>query len=706
MSGIQQDSAGSNGSDNPSASWSGTPAAETEQRQQQTPNAGSYYEMDWGNSILGPPDFSNLYQPQGVLLEDPSDQRAPAQGFTIPSPVVTSSGEQSNPNTAPDISAAAARSHGHNQLKRKADPNISSGSRSAPSATPAISIGEDARGPSQKRATVHAPEDESEDKLTPENPSSFFPKHKNESRPPSSSLQSLKPVNGLRPTPPRRASGGEGVLITDPPGILRTIDGKHHLETDLALPHDKVFPIQIGSELFRLSGASLSSDAPSYFSQFFRKQLEESGDNAENIRTLYIDRDPVVFRDISLHLQGYYVQPRDVTHYVKLFSDAQFYSLPRLISQLFESEIFVEIGGRSFQIPRDIFSGPGDSPNFFSLGFGLFFSTPARTFPGLDRVGLLRPPSIQPPNVPNRSADTFADLIHLLRGYPVHIRNEEHRAELIRDCRYFHLRGLEQKLIPHHISFNAQRHRSEIVIRLEDVKPSGILVKDDPLPAVNQASPIAWVNYARPFADGASYELVLQISGESTRLNVGARRADFHGKDKARISSLFQVIANKMNLPVNQPLGLLMMSGGGVAKQPVSPGNTPLSEDLVKIQVDKHADIILDGEPYRMDHEVDEDDSGLPTSGPAGTTPSPGWSGPRVGQSPVSQAKAGKKIKRRDSREEAGEWIVRTGQWRLRVQPCQEEAARGRMELVLVAVKLDAYSGQLGRNRQRPFLTY
>jgi hypothetical protein len=26
------------------------------------------------------------------------------------------------------------------------------------------------------------------------------------------------------------------------------------------LPHEKVFPIQIGSELFRLSGASISSD--------------------------------------------------------------------------------------------------------------------------------------------------------------------------------------------------------------------------------------------------------------------------------------------------------------------------------------------------------------------------------------------------------------------------------------------------------------
>lgn len=63
------------------------------------------------------------------------------------------------------------------------------------------------------------------------------------------------------------------------------------------------------------------------------------------MRTLFIDRDPVTFRDISLHLQGarvndfghavlllilqtlgYYVQPRDSTHFVKLFADSQFYS--------------------------------------------------------------------------------------------------------------------------------------------------------------------------------------------------------------------------------------------------------------------------------------------------------------------------------------------------------------------------------------------
>ena len=69
--------------------------------------------------------------------------------------------------------------------------------------------------------------------------------------------------------------------------------------------------------------------APSYFSQFFLCQIEtakENGEDPNSVRTLYIDRDPVTFRDISLHLQGYHITPRDASHFVRLFADAQFYS--------------------------------------------------------------------------------------------------------------------------------------------------------------------------------------------------------------------------------------------------------------------------------------------------------------------------------------------------------------------------------------------
>ncbi|KAH6680238.1 BTB/POZ domain-containing protein [Halenospora varia] len=500
-------------------------------------------------------------------------------------------------------------------------------------------------------------------------------------------------------------------ITPNPPGILRdpAVVTARKMNTDIPniLPHERVFPIQIGSELFRLSGASISSDAPSYFSQFFQCQLKQAEDNGEDsnpIRTLYIDRDPITFRDISLHLQGYHVSPRDGPHFVKLFADAQFYSLPRLISQLYEESIFISIGHREFQIPKDIFSDPGNSPNYFSLGFAVFFSTPTEVFPGLNRDGLLRPPSIMPPSVPNRSADTFQEIIHLLRGYPLHIKNEDHRAELLRDCRYFHLKGLEQKLIRHSISFNLARRKDEITLRIEDVRQSGISVVQEASSASSPSaafsdiqhtpSLVGYVNYARPFVDPKAYELVLEIGGECTKLHFNLNnnsanpslRAEFFGDGKTRISRLFEVIATKLKLPTTQPLGLLMKKGGA-SSQPASPGNTPLNEgDLVRVVLDDNAYIRLDGREWKGNTDFAENQSissaGMDDEGP-------------------------RKRRRTDGGMSGGDerWIVKTGQWRLRIQNSRGGGGtKGGTECVLVAVKLDAFTGEMGRNATRAFL--
>ncbi|KAL8931521.1 MAG: hypothetical protein Q9211_006899, partial [Gyalolechia sp. 1 TL-2023] len=213
------------------------------------------------------------------------------------------------------------------------------------------------------------------------------------------------------------------------PGILRLGQRGSSSHGQSSLPDEKGFSIQVGSELFKLSGASIMSDgrfwignmieckteslrAPSYFSAFFLEQLEQNDDRTGGVRTLFIDRDPETFREIARHLQGeriartlpskachtdpspgYLVSPKDGDHFVKLFADAQFYRrknsrkssveslthkppVPRLQSQLFESEILVEVGNEHFRIPRDIFSSPGDTPNYFTLGFTVFFSSP------------------------------------------------------------------------------------------------------------------------------------------------------------------------------------------------------------------------------------------------------------------------------------------------------------------------------------------
>ncbi len=381
----------------------------------------------------------------------------------------------------------------------------------------------------------------------------------------------------------------------------------------------------------------------------------------------------------------------------------------------------MSIGHREFQIPRDLFTDPGNSPNFFSLGFAIFFSSPEDLFPGLEREGLIRPPSILPPSVPGRSADTFAELLHLLRGYPVSIRNDAHRASLLRDCRYFNFKGLEQRLIAHSISFNQARRRDEITLRLEDILKSGISVAAEPTATDPQAG---WVSYARPYVDDRAYELVLEIGGEATRLHLNSQtdiRAEFFKDAKLRVARLFEVISTKLNLPpTTQPLGLLMASGGA-SSQPATPGNTPLSEDLVRVSIDPEASILLDGKrwnPYPTLSSIEPDDGAPPGSvgagvagGPPGSTTGPlsapssaGGAGHDSPMSTTLPSLPSRKRRRVDSQGTGGdEWIVRTGQWRLRIQAAKH--GKSAVECVLVAVKLDALSSEQARNANKGFLT-
>lgn len=384
--------------------------------------------------------------------------------------------------------------------------------------------------------------------------------------------------------------------------------------------------------------------------------------------------------------------------------------VPKLISQLYEESIFMSIGHKEFQIPRDLFTDPGNSPNYFSLGFAIFFSSPEEIFPGLDREGLLRPPSILPPSVTGRSADVFEELLHLLRGYPVHIRNETHRQTLLRDCRYFNFKGLEQRLIPHSISYNQSRRREEIVLRLEDILKSGITVALEP----TVADPLAgWVNYARPFVDTQSYELVLEIGGEATKLHLSSMRLEFFRDAKIRIARLFEVIATKLNLPpTTVPLGLLMAKGGA-SSQPATPGNTPLSEDLVRAVLDPEASVVLDGKPWSQPPSPAPTQplSAVDEAGGGGGASSPGLDfSPASMSGASSTAQPARKRRRVDQESAAGssygaadEWIVRTGQWRLRIHGAKN--GKSAVECALVAVKLDAMSSEQTRNAARGFLT-
>jgi hypothetical protein len=416
------------------------------------------------------------------------------------------------------------------------------------------------------------------------------------------------------------------------------------------------------------------------------------------------------------------------------------YTVPRLTKQLFKSDIFVRIGDTPFQIPRDTFSAPGDSPNYFSLGFAQFFSTPSEVFPGLDRSSLLRPPSIQAPSVPNKSGKIFGELMQILQGYDVEIRSDVHRAQLLRDARYFHLKGLEQRLIPCDISYNLKRQQSEILLRLEDIRQSGISFTpdqppgsdassasntrssttpagfpDSPAPSLSSSDPShprpGFVSYARPYTDDHSrtHILILETStSESTTLYLPSTststtpsssspldlRATFHLTTLSRITSLFSVVAAKMGLPATQPLGLMyLQTGRGVAAQPVSPANSGVSETRVRVRLDAECALELDGDEAEV--VCDARGRGVRSVKSARWV----WGGSGSGS-----GSGGSGLSASDAEAHEVEWVVKRAHWRVRVEAVQIEGGESRMQVVLCPVRLQAFRAERGRNAARGFL--
>ncbi|KAF1844272.1 BTB/POZ domain-containing protein [Cucurbitaria berberidis CBS 394.84] len=722
---------------------------------------------DWTNSVDFS-EFTNQYEPQGELAQELQNQIASSNDFSIPLPIIAP--EPNYQQIQQTQSANAEPIGAHNPLSPPPRP---------PQQRPIIQTGMKRKADSEPGSAVSQ-----NASIATENPT----KRQNKSRQSSDASLTSPVITQANTRPPSTTPTAAATAATEPASQAasqgnteaarrkeqqskgtgpqgRVIDvskPRKVAETPGGpgmLPAGKVFPIQIGSELFRLSGASISSDAPSYFSHFFIDQLHNNGGRAGDVRTLYIDRDPDTFRDIALHLQGYHVIPKDGAHFVKLFADAQFYSLPRFTKQLFNTDIFIRIGGTPFQIPRDLFSAPGDSPNYFSLGFAQFFSTPAEVFPGLDRSALLRPPSILPPSVPNKNGETFAELIQILQGYNVEIRNDDHRSRLLKDARYFHLKGLEQRLIPCEISYNLKRQQSEILLRLEDIRQSGISFSPDkpssdsesgtvsgaqsmgvspgPLPSSKTASPArslsssssaskaGYVSYARPYTDDHARTniLILEVStSESTTLYLPLSapkamspgslevnlRSTFHNSTLARITSFFSVIASKMGLPATQPLGLMyLQSGGGVAAQPVSPANSGVSERRVRVRLDGDCSLEINGSPAEVAIDTESGRVGIRRSrdvyrstqqhSPSQIESEWFWGGNRVdpGQSLSLGA---------DDEEPEMEWTVKRAHWRIRVEPVESDGEARRMQVVLCGVKIEAFTIERTRNLERGFL--
>lgn len=230
------------------------------------------------------------------------------------------------------------------------------------------------------------------------------------------------------------------------------------------LPHEKIYSIQVGTKEFRLSGASLSSDAPSYFTAFFLNPENEN-------KILFIDRSPQVFEKIYYHLQGYHVTCEEAHEYYYIWLDAFYFGLKRLQQFLLTEDTYAVVGSKSFKIPRVLFTRSNNYPNYFSISFDSLLTDNKNI---ISSKSMIRPPPQRPVTAANRSPQLFEDLLELLAGNNTVVKDDVHRELLIKECKYYRFKELEQRLVKHKIVDNPFVG-PEIILNLFDLQTKGFV---------------------------------------------------------------------------------------------------------------------------------------------------------------------------------------------------------------------------------------
>ncbi|SMN21100.1 similar to Saccharomyces cerevisiae YDR132C Putative protein of unknown function [Maudiozyma saulgeensis] len=363
------------------------------------------------------------------------------------------------------------------------------------------------------------------------------------------------------------------------------------------LPHENMYKIQIGSTLFKISGASLSSDGPSYFTDFFIK-LENDPSTSENLAsltspsdtntqvgvginnstnaqttcqtTLFIDRSAEIFKYIYQHLQGYYIDIKDEVQYTMLIADSMYYNLPRLRKILRETEYYyTKIGDVSFKLPKSLFDKEGDTYNYFYL-------TSDTLYVDIERViisrRLIRPPPHSYSFVP-RSPHLFKQLFELLCGATLNL-DDSSRESLIKECRYYRLLNLEQRLIKCKLIEDPINKQNEIWIKLNDITKNGLSIKEEPFegyfeenhtdkmiklsPQAMNIPTLVTMMYKRPYVDLIPRILTIQIDDGESYIDVKEHRFMLGGKSRQKFESLFNAIfRNRLNVELDTYLNII-----------------------------------------------------------------------------------------------------------------------------------------------------
>ena len=195
---------------------------------------------DWSHSL----DFTQLptpYEPQGELITELRERKSPADGFNSPffaSPL------------APPPRRLSQKSFASPKMKRKSDSGLQATTQQGAS---------DQQNPSKRRAVSRTSSTASQSPaptvLADAQPSPIIGN--------AAQIAALANQSSIQGTSEaqRRMNAGKGTgpqgRETDVSEPRRVVESSGSGDT---LPAGRVFPIQIGSALFRLSGASLCSD--------------------------------------------------------------------------------------------------------------------------------------------------------------------------------------------------------------------------------------------------------------------------------------------------------------------------------------------------------------------------------------------------------------------------------------------------------------
>ncbi|SMN21634.1 similar to Saccharomyces cerevisiae YDR132C Putative protein of unknown function [Maudiozyma saulgeensis] len=250
------------------------------------------------------------------------------------------------------------------------------------------------------------------------------------------------------------------INISEIPSVNKSINYNNE-KTNMKLPDDKIYTINMGTEVFKLTGLSFNSDSPNYFTEFFTKN--------DGKTDLFLDRNSLSFKRIMKHLQGYYLDIVDEDEYSMLLADSIFYGFNKLTTDIKESPYYyANIGGKSFKFLKKLFRRDGDSNNYFQVFSNTINSEIEYRFVN-NKLSVVPISS----NFVSRSPEYFQMLLDLLSGSTLTLSSDL-RDTLIKECKYYRFQNLEQRLINVYRNTNPFSDVAEIKIQLNDINSKGL----------------------------------------------------------------------------------------------------------------------------------------------------------------------------------------------------------------------------------------